>query len=834
MTRDYFRAVGFALRALRRDWRAGELRVLALALVVAVGSVSSVGFFASRVEMAMERQAGELLAADLVVLSPNSINESLVLKAKQGGLSTARTLGFASMLMAGDRLQLAEIKAVSDGYPLRGVLRVAPVPFAPDRAAMHGPSQGTVWLDARLASVLDAAVGGTVAVGKRVFTVSQVLSYEPDRGGDLFSIGPRLMMNLADVPATNLVQPGSRVRHRLLVAGEPTAVARYRSWLAPKLAAGESLQGIGDARPELRMALDRARRFLGLAALVSVVLAGVAIAVATRRYADRHLDSAAIMRRLGAVQAFVNRVFAVQMVVLGLGASLIGCLFGYLAQGGLALTLADLLPAELPPPSPAPALTGLVSGIITLLGFGLPPLIRLRNVPPSRVLRRELAPLPTQGWLVYGSALGALCLLIYWQAADHVLASYVLAGSAAAVLLLTAGAALLVYGLGPLRKRVGAAWRFGFASVARHRRGSVMQVVAFGLGITVLLLLTLVRGDLLQAWQQRLPPDAPNYFLINVQAEEAPAMDDYLASRGLAGSGLYPMVRGRLTALNGRPVAAEDYASPRAQRLVEREFNLSWASQLQEDNRIVAGRWWSAAERGQSKLSVETGLAETLGIALGDELQFLVAGRTLRARVASLRTVEWDSFRPNFFIVAPPGVLESYPATFITSFHLPADQHEVLSNLVRRFPGVTVLDVDALMQKVRSIMDQAILAVQYVFVFTFLAGLMVLLAAVQSTLDERRRESAIVRTLGGSRRQLLRSLLAEFVTLGAVAGAVAAFAAAAVGFILAEEVFQLAYRPSPWLWTAGMLGGMLGVGLAGTLGTLRVLYHPPVATLREA
>ncbi len=834
MSSDYAGALRFALRSLRRDWRAGELRVLALALMIAVASVTSVGFFTSRVEQVMEQQAGELLAADLVVLSPNLISARLDQEAELRDLETARTLSFASMLMTEEGLQLAEIKAVSDAYPLRGVLRTAPAPFAADEPAKRGPRPGTVWLDPRLASMLGTPVGGTVTVGERAFRISRVLSYEPDRGGDLFSLGPRLMMHVADVPSTGLVQTGSRVRHRLLVAGDPKTIADYRRWLTAELAPGESLQGLGDARPELRMALDRARRFLSLAALVSVVLAGVAVAVATRRYAERHLDSAAIMRCLGAVQGYVNRVFTAQMLLLSLAASLAGCLLGYLAQEGLVVMLAALLPSALPPPSLTPAFTGLTIGMVTLLGFGLPPLIRLRNVSPSRVLRRDLAPLPASSWLVYGSAIGSLALLIYWQAADHLLASYALAGSAAAALMLTLGAALLVYSLGPLRSRVGTAWRFGFASVARHRRSSVTQVVAFGLGIMVLLLLTLVRSDLLETWQQRLPPEAPNYFLINVQADQVNALNDFLARENIEGSGLYPMVRGRLMAIDGRPVSAADYDSPRAQRLMEREFNLSWAAELQEDNQVVAGTWWPSTEPVRQEMSVEIGLAETLGIKLNHELQFMVAGRTVQARVTSLRTVAWDSFRPNFFVIAAPGVLDSYPATFITSFHLPRERHAMLANLVQNFPSVTVLDVDALMQKVRGIMDQAIVAVQYVFVFTLLAGLMVLLAAVQSTLDERRRESAIVRTLGGSRRQLLKGLLAEFVTLGAVAGAVAAFAASGIGLLMADQVFQLDYRPSVWVWLTGVAGGMLGVGLAGTLGTLSVLYHPPVDTLRES
>jgi len=826
-------ALAFALRALGRDWRAGELGILVIALVIAVASVTSVGFFTDRIRQAMDQQAGELLAADLVVLSGEPVGEHLEREAVRRGLGTAHTLAFPSMILAGDRLQMADVKAVGDDYPLRGALRIAPAPFASDTTVGAGPDRGTVWLDPRLISVLGLSVGDRVDVGATRLQVAQVLSFEPDRGGDLFSIAPRLLMHLDDVPATELVQPGSRVRHRLLLAGTPEAVSGYRDWTATRLGPGETLQGIRDARPELRLALDRAQRFLGLASLVSVVLAGVAVAVAARRYATRHLDPAAIMRCLGATQGFVNRVFVAQMAILGLLASVGGCALGYVAQEGLVVMLSGLLPGPLPAPSAAPVALGLVTGLVTLLGFGLPPVTRLRDVPPSRVLRRDLLPLPAKGWLVYGSAVAALALLIYWQVADPRLTAYALGGTLAALLLLTLGALLMVRLLAPLRARVGTAWRFGLASISRHAHGSVMQVVAFGLGIMVLLLLTFVRADLLASWQRRLPPDAPNYFLINVQPDEVEALGTYLAQQNLDSNPLYPMVRGRLTAIDGTPTSADDYQDPRAQRLMAREFNLSWAQALQEDNRIVAGHWWSAQARGQPVLSVEQGLAETLGITLDQELQFLVAGQTVTGRVTSLRSVEWDSFRPNFFVVAPPGLLEAYPATYITSFFLPAERHPVLAELVRHFPSVTVLDVDALMRKVRGLMDQAAFAVEYVFLFTLLSGLMVLLATVQSTLDERRLESAIVRTLGGRRHQLIQGLLAEFMTLGALSGALAALAATAAGLVLAEQVFELAYRPDPWVWIAGTLAGTLGVGLAGLLGTAPVLSHPPIQSLRE-
>ena len=823
-----------ALRALRRDWQSGELRVLAIALLIAVASVAAVGFFTDRIQQAMERKASELLGADLVVSASSPVQPGLAEEARRQGLRTAETLNFRSVVLAGETTQLAEVKAVGSGYPLRGVLQVSDRPFDPPRTVETIPGPGQVWLDERLIQTLNLKMGDPMNLGAREFRVEQVLAYEPDRAGDLFSIAPRLLMNLADLPSTELIQPGSRVDYRLLLAGEPAALEGFKTWAESRLKPSEKLQGVRDARVELRSALDRAERFLNLAALVSVILAGVGVAIAARRFAARHWDSVAILRCVGATETLIIRLFMLELLGLAALAGLAGLIVGYLAQYGLSSVLGQLVSrTELPPPSWLPVLPALATGFITLLGFGLPPLLRLREVPPLRVLRRDLGPVNPRLLALYGPAMAATATLLVWQAGEWRLALYVCAGVAGALVVLSLAAWGLVKSLNLLRGQVGVAWRFGLANIARRGPGSAVQVVALGLGLMALLILTLVRTDLLASWRASLPPDAPNHFLINVQTHEVEGVRAFLRERDLRDVELFPMVRGRLTALNGRAVSPEDYANPRAQRLVAREFNLSWTDTLQEDNRILAGRWWTSSERGQGVASVEEGLAKELGIALGDTLRFQIAGQDLAVKVMSLRSVEWDSFRANFFVVFPSGVLENYPATWITSFYLPPDRKPVLAELVRQYPSITVLDVEALMSKVREIVDRVIAAVEYVFLFTLAAGLVVLYAAIQATQDERRFESAVLRTLGAQRRVVRQSLLAEFATLGLLAGVLAAAAATVLGYFLAEQVFDFPYQWSPWVWVLGGAAGVLGVGLAGLLGARSALNQPPWRALRE-
>ncbi len=826
--------IRMALRALRRDWQSGELRVLAAALLIAVASVAAVGFSNDRIQQAMEHKASELLGADLVVAAPVPIQPLLVNEAQRLGLATAATLSFPSVIVAGEVTQLAEVKAVSPGYPLRGALQISDQPFAPPRVVTAIPDPGQVWLDERLLQTLNLQVGASVALGARSFRIAQVLAYEPDRAGDLFSIAPRLMMNLADVPSTELLQVGSRVENRLLLTGDSAVLETFKRWAKARLVTGEKLQGVRDARAELQVALDRAQRFLNLAALVSVILAGVGVAIAARRFATRHWDSVAILRCVGATQGVVMRLYLLELLMLALLASAAGLAVGYVAQAGLSSLLGQLVSStDLPAPSAWPMLPALATGFVTLLGFGLPPLLQLRDVPPLRVLRRNLGPVNPRLLALYGPAVAATVALLMWQAGEWRLAFYVCAGVAGATVALTLGAWGLVKMLNLLRGRVGISWRFGLANIARRGPGSAVQVVALGLGLMALLMLTLVRTDLLSSWRASLPADAPNHFLINIQTDAVSGVRTFLQERGLRSVELFPMVRGRLTAINERNITPESYPDSRARRLVAREFNLSQTGQLQDDNRILDGRWWSAADHGQGVASVEIGIAKELGIVVNDTVRFLIAGQTLEAKVVSLRSVEWDSFRANFFVVFPPGVLDAYPATWITSFHLPAAQKPLLADLVRGYPSVTVLDVEALMSKVREIMDRVIIAVEYVFLFTLAAGLVVLYAAIQATQDERRFESAILRTLGAQRAVVRQSLLAEFATLGLLAGVLASAAASLLGYVLATQVFEFPYQWNGWIWLLGGGAGVIGVGLAGWIGARSALSQPPWRSLRE-
>ena len=828
------KSFALALRLLRHDWHAGEMRLLLLAVTIAVASLTSVNVFTDRIEQALERQASSLLGGDLVLSSDHPIAQYHTEQARSLGLQSSRAQTFPSMVMAGEESALVAVKAVTEGYPLRGRLRVANQQFGPDRETTAIPASGTVWVEQRLLNELQADVGSTLMVGFSELRVTAVITHEPARAaGNLFSLAPRLLLNMQDLAATQLVQPASRIKYQLYLAGNTEQIERYRPLLQEQLTSAEQLLGLENARPEIRNAMQQARRFLGLAALVSLLLAGVAIAMATQRFVRNHLDSCAVMRCLGASQSLILQIYISQIILIGLAASAIGVLLGYLAQAGLVGILGSLLGAELPPPSLAPAGWGLLTGLVTLTGFGIPPLLQLKNVPALRVLRREMGDRKSSAMLVYGTGFVTFCLLILLQVGDIKLTVFVLAGAAATLLLLSLLAWLLVLGLKQFRGRVGVGWRYGLTNISRRGPASIIQVVGFGLGIMALLLLTLVRAELLEQWQERLPEDAPNRFLINIQPQQVKAVEQFLKAGGLAETQLFPMVRGRLTHINSRPISADDFTEESAKRLVSREFNLSWAKQLQDDNEIVAGRWWHKNDQGQPYISVEVGIAKNLGLKIGDRLTYRVGSSEFSANIISLRRVTWDSFRTNFFVLAAPGLLNPYPTTFITSLHLPKGEQMLLNRLVEQFPNISIIDVDVLMAQVRNIIERVTLAVEYVFIFTLLAGLMVIFSAIYTTMDERILESAILRTLGARRRVLLQGIMAEFVGLGLLAGTVAASAATLSGYLLATRIFNMPYQPDPYLWLSGVLIGTIGIGVVGTLSTYFILRQPPLWSLRR-
>lgn len=826
----FFADAALALRLLARDWRAGELTLVAVAVVVAVASVTTVGFFADRVHQALSRQANQLLGADLVISGDRALDASFAAEAERRGLKVARMLRFPSMTAGGGQNVLAEVKVVTAGYPLRGDLRIADVQNGTDRRATEIPKAGTVWVDERLMTRLQLQVGDVIEIGKSRLPVAQIITQEPDSAIGFINAGPRVMLNDADVAATELVQVGSRVRYRVLVAGAPAAIADYRGWVTPKLAPGQRVESIEDARPEIRSALERSEKFLSLAALLSVVLAAVAIALAARRFLQRHLDACAIMRCHGASQSRLVRLYLQQFVVLGAAASLAGCVAGFIAQHALALWLGSLVTVELPEPGWMPALHGFVTGLALLLGFALPPIVALARVPTLRVLRRDIGAPGGMGLLGYALGAVVIAVLIIWKAGDLRLGGMVFGGFAGAMLV----AGLLSWGVISLVSRIGGAgvsWRFGIANLRRRPMASVLQVVALGIGVMALLTLTIIRSELLDLWQRSLPPDAPNRFIVNVQPDQIPALKKFFEGRGMAMPELHPMVRARLIGINDRTVTPADYSDDRARRLVDREFNLSWATQMQKDNRLIAGNWWGNKPR-TDQFSMEDGIAKALGVGVGDKLTFDAAGSAFTAEITSLRKVDWDSFNVNFFVVSPPGLLEKYPASYVTSFYLPPGNVELLNALVKQFPNFLLIDVAQVLGQVQTMITQVSRAVQFVFLFTLLAGLVVLYAAIASTQDERLYQATIMRTMGASRSQLARANLAEFAVIGALAGLIAAAGANALGYTLASRVINVGYTFSPMLWGIGIFGTVFGVMLAGHLGTRHVLRIAPLRVLR--
>ncbi|MES9904164.1 MAG: FtsX-like permease family protein [Sedimenticola sp.] len=827
------KTLSLALRFLRRDWRSGELRLLALALMVAVAAVTAVSFFTDRVERAMALQAGEILAADLVLSSSNPIPPQFPAKAAALGLESARTLKFPSVVLHGDTTQLVEVKAVDTDYPLRGELRFRTNPGAQEQTTKETPSSGEIWAEARLLAVLDLSPQDEISLGEKRFRVSRVLSRDTGEGSGFLRLGPKVLIALEDIPATGLVTPASRVRHQLLIAGSKSGVDEFLAWSKARLPKGARLEHMSNARPELRNALDRAGRFLGLAALAAVLVAGAAVALSTRRFVERQSDTSAIMRCLGASSRMIFQVLMFRLIMLATFASLLGSLMGYLAQFLLANLLQNEFGSGLPAPGFQPVMIGLGTGLVTLIGFTLPPAVRLAAVPPLRVLRRELGAPPPAAWVVALFSVGAISLLMFQQAGDPTLAVRVLLGTLLATALLLSVSWALVRLLAPLRKRGGTLWRYGLAGLARNPGMTAMQLTGFGLGILAMLLLAIVRLDLLTAWQLTIPEDAPNQFLVNIQPGEVESLNHFLSNKGITEHNIYPMLRARLTHINNHRVSVDDYKDDRAQRLTAREFNLSHSEQMQSDNRIVAGKWWGANDQQKALFSVELDLAHTLGIEIHDLLTFNLAGSEIRGEVTSLRTVKWDSFKPNFFVIGTPGLLNKFPSNYITSFHLPPGREKLLAELVTQFPAVTIIDVTSLMQQIREIISRGSLAVQYVFFFTLGAGLLMLYAGIQASREHRRQESAILRTLGLKRKGLLIAAWVEFSTLGLLAGTLASGCASLTGWLLATEVFGFPFHLNPWVWVIGVFGSAVAIGTAGVLASYPLTIQPPLQTLHD-
>ncbi|MDB5814974.1 MAG: hypothetical protein JWN23_2091 [Rhodocyclales bacterium] len=831
-----------SLTMLRRDLRAGELTLLGIALLIAVASLTSVGFFTDRVEQALKRDATQLLGGDLLVSGDAPLLPAWQLKAQSLGLRVTNTTTFSSMVSTDDLAQLAAVKFVESQYPLRGSLKISDRMGGPSREAGRVPPPGEAWLEERLLTTLQVKPGDTVSLGNMKLRVGALITFESDRGSGFFNFIPRIMANAADLPRTGLMQEGSRVRYRLQIAAQGNdargraEVNRFESWIKPQLGGGQQLESIDNARPEIRGNLERIQHFLQLAAMLSVVLAAVAIGLCARRYLQRHLDGCAAMRCFGARRAQLLSLFVTEFALFGLGVAVIGCLAGFVIQAGIAALAGPLVKVDLPLPSMLPILHGVLVGVVLVIGFVAPQLLHMTRVPPVRVLRREWGGPEASTLGAWATGAVVLLGLFLWVAGDLKLGAWVAAGFAAACMLFALFARLVLSLLAMARHRNfgrSGSWglRYGLAAMHRRLSASVVQSVALGLGLMAMLLLGLVSGDLLRGWQRSLRPDAPNQFVLNIQPEQREPLKAFFRVHHLPDVALLPMIRGRLVELRGKPVRVEDYPQERARSLVDREFNLSYASVLQEGNNLVAGKWHG--DNAGPAFSMEEGVGKTLGIRLGDSVAFDIGGQRVTGTVGSIRKLDWDSMRVNFFFIAAPGMMETMPTSWITSFRLPPGRDADINALVSAFPNLTVIDVGAVIAQVQDLSAKLIRVVQFVFGFALVAGAVVLFAALRATHDERIHELAVLRTLGARNPQLRTAMLSEFVVLGALSALLASIGALATGYVLAIKVFDISYDPD-WLALSGyVLLAIAGVIACGWLGVRGLLQRTVVDGLRS-
>ncbi len=820
-----------ALRLLFRDGRSGELTILVLALIIAVTSSTAISLFADRLHRTMSTQAADFLAADLVITSSALIPQLWLAKAEALELKQARTAEFSTVLIENEELLLAGIKAVSKNYPLRGVLKTIESGDYNKQVIKHqGPAPGKAWLDKRVLSALKLQIGDSLIVGEKALVISQLISYEPDKRGDIYSLSPRVMINNADLKATQVLQPGSHVHYFFQFSGSEKSLAEFRSWVKPQLNESQRLMDIHEDRPELGNALSRAERYLGLSSIVVILIAGVAIAMSTRRYSERHFNATAILRCLGCKQSEILKLYIFQFIILGIAASAVGSLFGWFAQETLFHLLRDLLPAKVADPSFIAVILGFLTGLSILLGFALPPLLRLKKVSPLRVLRRELEPLPTSAWLVYGLALSLISVLIWQYTQDFKMTGTIIGGGIVTTLI----AGLILYALliqaRKLLPFVSLSWRFGLQGLLRNPRSTVSQTLAFSITLLAMILSYTIRTDLIDDWQNQLPKHAPNYFVLNVFPPQVEPFKQSLQRQRINNSRFYPVVRGRLVQINNVPVQQIVSKDSQGERATHRDLSLTWGTELPTDNKTIAGSW-NPSLKGQ--VSIEQKLAKSLKITLGDSLTFTIGSQQLQATVSHIRSVQWDTMKPNFYMVFSPRTLAGYATTYITSFYLADKDKSLLNGLVRQYPSITVLEVDAMLKQFKTILTQLTAAINYLLYFALLAGFTVLFAAVNSSLDNRVYEGALMRTLGANRTLLRKSHLIEFSLLGLTSGLIAVVMSELLLYIIYTCILHLNFQVNILLWVGMPLISTVCICLAGFFGVRGIANKSPMLVLRE-
>lgn len=838
--------ISMALKTLKRDWRSGEVKVLFFAIAIAVCAMTVIGVLTQRVQGSMGEQASEFLGADYRISSTRALPVSWQEKANELGLNSANYLEFSSVLSANDDFQLVSIKAVEKQYPLKGQLTIADKAYSTETAIKtdQAPQAGTVWVDPSVLNGLNIKIGDKIEFGRISLLVSGVIVAAPGQVSEVFNVSPAIILNQQDVAAADIIQAGSRVGYNLLIAGDLAARENFIQWVKPQITSIQRITGGKEGMPALQASLNRAETFLNLATLVSVLLAGVAIAVAAGRYSQRHYDYAAIYRCLGMASSQVHKLYLWQLFLMGIVGSLVGALVGIALQEIIIWKFADILPKPMVAINVVPVIVAIGSGLVVLLGFALPAFLQIAKVPPLRVLRKEVLPMPFGSWLIYGAAIGAMALLMWWQSGSWLLVAILLLVALVAYFVIRL-MAWFIFKLGAwFGQKSSLSIRYGLGQLKRYPKFTLSQISAFGMAFMIMLSIYLIRTELLDEWKKQLPDDAPNHFLINVQDYEVETLNDLLAKNQVQTSGIFPMVRGRVTELNGHAVSEvlskEEYSKARALR---RELNLTWMESLPNANSLVAGDWWDgsglddskseASQKAPVKISISTEIQQMARLKLGDSLLFDIGGLTVEGQVANIRKIQWDSFQPNFFVIFEPQGLQDFPASYITSFHIDSSQKPLLAELLEAMPTVTIIELDKIMEQVQKILEQVTLAIEFIMLFVLLAGIAVLYAVLQSSKDERVLSATLLKTLGAKNRFIRTSLIAELAMLGVFSGILAVLASEILVSALYMNALDLDAKLHPWIWLWVPLAGAIFIAAAGWFGVRGLLKQPASQVLRQ-
>ncbi|AOE49398.1 ABC transporter permease [Kangiella sediminilitoris] len=824
-----------AMRTFRRDWKAGEVKVLLFALMIAVMAMVAIGSITDRVHRAMGEQSSEFLGADYTFESPRPVEQTWIERGLENGLEITRSQSFATVLSKGDNFQLVSVRALAGKYPLKGTIEIADKPFSQGVVQQSQPEKGTIWVEPRILGVLGIEVGDTIDFGAIQLTVDGVIVAAPGQASEVFNVAPKVLINESDVAPANIVQAGSRIEHMLFIAGQPEQREPYIQWLKEQKNPSQEITGGKEGTPALKAAIERAEIFLRLASLISVVLAGVAIAVGASRYSHRHFDYSAIYRCLGMQIRQVHKLYLWQLLMIGLIGSVAGLLLGLGLQAVVINQFADYLPKPMVGLSLAPVITGALSGLVVLLGFALPAFLQIAKVPPLRVLRKELLPRAMSSWVIYLLSIGVMAILMWWQSHSLQLVGILLVVAVITYLLIRL-IAWFIFRIGIwLGKRGSAPVRFGVGQLKQYPAFTISQISAFGLAFIIMLSTVLIRSELLSEWQSQLPEGAPNHFLINVQEDEVEPLENLLSQNNVQTEGIYPMVRGRVVGLND--MTLEEALNEEQQRTgaLRRELNLTWMADVPSANKVTKGEWWSQQDVQDDIAEISMGeeLANRLSLELGDVIQFSIGGLELEGKITNFRSIQWDSFQPNFFIIFEPGALDDFPASYITSFHLPLEDKNVLNQILKQMPTVTIIELDAIMEQVQSILDQVTLAVEFIMLFVLLAGVAVLYAVLQVSREERVLSATLLKALGARKRFIRSSILAELVLLGLFSGILGVIGGEILVSILYWRALDIDIVLHPWFWLWVPMVSVLFIGVTGWLGLRHLLNQPAHQVLRE-